>query len=260
MAKTPGSLVLKNNLQLALMLGWQDVRQTYRRSPIGPFWVTITTGILITTIGFVFGILFKIPYKDYLPYLALGILIWNFVSAVIAEASTMFVNAAELVKQIKLPIYVHVIRLMWRSFVVFLHNIVIIPVLFLILQVPISWTVILSLFGLVIVLANLSWIVVALGIVATRYRDFNQLTTSFLAVFFYVTPIMWKKEGLDFSMASVLVEFNPFSVFLALIREPFLGQVPTLQAWLSGLAYAVVGWLIAAFIARRYSHRVVYWL
>jgi ABC-type polysaccharide/polyol phosphate export permease len=252
--------LFKNNIQLALMLGWQDVRQSYRRSPIGPFWVTITTGVLIATMGFVFGLLFKIPYKDYLPYLALGILVWNFISGVISEASNLFIGSADLVKQIKLPVYVYVIRLVWRAFVIFLHNIILIPILYLVLQVPLSWTMLVAFIGLVLVLVNLGWIVISLGIVATRYRDFSQLTTSFLTVFFYLTPVMWKKEGLDESVVNILVRYNPFSIFLSLIRDPMLGQFPTFHTWASACIMAVVGWALATFISRRYANRVVYWL
>lgn len=249
-----------NSMQLALMLGWQDVRQSYRRSPIGPFWVTITTGVLIATIGFVFGLLFKIPYRDYLPYLALGILVWNFISQVISEASQVFIGAADLVKQIKLPIYVYVTRLIWRAFVIFLHNVVLIPIMFLILSVPISWVMLLSLLGLILVIINLAWIVVALGIVATRYRDFSQLTTSLLTVFFYLTPVMWKKDGLDASVVEILVKYNPFSIFLSLIRDPLLGEVPMLRTWITAILMALVGWSIALLISSRYSKRVVFWL
>jgi lipopolysaccharide transport system permease protein len=41
------------------MLGWQDVRQRYRRSALGPFWLTISMGVMIGTIGVVFGQIFK---------------------------------------------------------------------------------------------------------------------------------------------------------------------------------------------------------
>ena len=29
------------------MLGWQDIRQRYRRSVLGPFWLTISTAIMV---------------------------------------------------------------------------------------------------------------------------------------------------------------------------------------------------------------------
>lgn len=252
--------MILNNIQLALMLGWQDVRQSYRRSPIGPFWVTITTAVLIATLGFVFGLLFKIPVKEYLPYLTLGLLLWNFINSVISEASSLFIGAADLVRQIKLPIYVHVLRLIWRAFIFFLHNIVLVPVVFLIFEVPITWLMLFSVLGLLLVVINLGWIVVALGVVATRFRDFSQLTASFLTVFFYLTPVIWQKEGLDESIVDVLVKYNPFSILIAIIRDPLLGEMPYLRIWISALLMAIFGWLIAWGISRRYSSRVVYWL
>lgn len=242
------------------MLGWQDVKQSYRRSPIGPFWVTITTAVLITTMGFVFGLLFKIPINDYLPYLTLGILIWNFINAVISDASNLFIGAADLVKQIKLPNYVHVVRLIWRAFIIFLHNIILVPLVFLVFQIPVSWLALFSILGLLLVAINLGWIVVALGIVATRFRDFSQLTTSFLTVFFYLSPVMWKKDGLDQSVVEILVKYNPFSIFISIIRDPLIGEMPYLRIWLSAVIMAVVGWALAWIISKLFSSRVVYWL
>ena len=40
---------------LAALLGWQDVRQRYRRSVLGPFWLTVSMGVMIGTIGIEIG-------------------------------------------------------------------------------------------------------------------------------------------------------------------------------------------------------------
>ncbi len=60
------------------MLGWQDVRQRYRRSALGPFWLTISMGVMIGTIGIVFGQIFKTPMREFLPFLAAGMILWSF--------------------------------------------------------------------------------------------------------------------------------------------------------------------------------------
>ena len=31
-------------------LGWQEIRQRYRRSTLGPFWLTLSTGAMIAAI------------------------------------------------------------------------------------------------------------------------------------------------------------------------------------------------------------------
>src|SRR3546814_9209460 len=59
------------------MLGWQDVRQRYRRSALGPFWLTISMGVMIATIGVVFGSIFKTPMVEFFPFLSLGLILWR---------------------------------------------------------------------------------------------------------------------------------------------------------------------------------------
>ena len=51
-------------------LGWQEVRQRYRRSTLGPFWLTLSTGAMIAGMGPLYGRLLNQDASDYFPYLA----------------------------------------------------------------------------------------------------------------------------------------------------------------------------------------------
>src|SRR5947208_84479 len=79
------------------MLGWQDVRQRYRRSALGPFWLTISMGVMIGTIGLVFGQIFNSPMKEYLPFLTVGMILWTFISAVLLEGCSGFIAAEGII-------------------------------------------------------------------------------------------------------------------------------------------------------------------
>ena len=48
-------LAALKSYELAGVLGWQDIRQRYRRSSLGPFWLTLSMGVLIGTLALVFG-------------------------------------------------------------------------------------------------------------------------------------------------------------------------------------------------------------
>src|SRR5262249_29901253 len=61
-------------------LGWHDIRQRYRRSTLGPFWLTISTAVMVATLGFVYAGLFGNSLADYLPHLAVGLIVWGFIS------------------------------------------------------------------------------------------------------------------------------------------------------------------------------------
>ena len=62
------------------MLGWQDIRQRYRRSTLGPFWLTISMGVLVAALGLLYAGLFKVNVSDYLPFVAVGFIVWGLIS------------------------------------------------------------------------------------------------------------------------------------------------------------------------------------
>src|ERR1700728_5333832 len=51
-----------------LLLGMNDIRQRYRRSRLGQFWITLAMAIQIGTLGFLYSYLFHLPVAQYLAY------------------------------------------------------------------------------------------------------------------------------------------------------------------------------------------------
>src|SRR3954468_23608580 len=125
--------------ELWLHLGWQDIKQRYRRSVLGPFWITIATGTTAVAMGGLYSKLFKLPLAEHLPYVTLGLIIWNLINASILEGAEVFVANEGLIKQLPTPLSVHVYRLVWRHMILFAHNIVIYLVIAMIFPKPWSW-------------------------------------------------------------------------------------------------------------------------
>ncbi len=123
-------LAALGRFSLASLLGWQDVRQRYRRSALGPFWLTISMGVMIATIGIVFGQIFKSPMKEFLPFLSVGIILWGFISSVVTEGCAGFIAAEGIIKQLPIPLFVHILRMIWRNVIILGNNIVIVPLIF----------------------------------------------------------------------------------------------------------------------------------
>lgn len=242
------------------MLGWQDVLQRYRRSALGPFWLTISMGVMIGTIGVVFGQLFKTPMVEFLPFLAIGIILWNFILPVITEGCVGFVSSEGIIKQLPIPLFVHVLRIVWRNVLIFGHNLVIFPVVLLIAGKPLNWFALVSIPGFVLLLINLVWIVLILSVFCTRYRDMPQMVSSILQVFFYLTPIMWMPSLLPERASVLLLDLNPFYHLLEIVRTPLLGQAPSDLNWIVSLSMAGIGWIIALAFYGRYKCRIAYWL
>lgn len=58
-----------NHLILAEKLAKHDIQGRYRRSEISPFWLIISIGVMIVSIGIDFGQVFNTLIDVYLPFL-----------------------------------------------------------------------------------------------------------------------------------------------------------------------------------------------
>lgn len=248
------------DIGLPLYLARADIRQRYRRSTLGPFWITISTGVMIACIGIIFGSLFKSPMSDFLPFLAAGLIIWGFISSTITEATSVFVNAEPIIKQLPLPLTTHIYRMIFRNLYIFFHNIIILPIVFLCVQRGINLNLFLFIPGLVIVTLNLVWISVLLSIVCSRFRDLTQIVASILQIFFYVTPIIWLPALLPARASVMILEPNPFYHLLAIVREPLLGNAPSFTNWIISTCLCLLGWLVSIKFFDKYRSRIAYWL
>ena len=151
---------LKESLQrwrLWTLLGWLEIRQRYARSRVGPFWLTISMGVVIASIGLVYGTLFNQQLREYLPYLAISLVIWNLFTSTIQEGSSAYISNAAYIRQVATPKFIYILQASWRNILIFLHNSIIIVVLLLCFGVKRWATVGLCLPGLVVLQLNASW-------------------------------------------------------------------------------------------------------
>lgn len=249
-----------NKLPLVSVLGWNDIRTRYRRSAIGPFWLTISMGVMIASIGLVFGQIFKTPMDEYLPFLAAGIILWAFITGTINEGCTSFIDAEGMIKQLPIPLFVHVLRVLWRNLLILGHNILILPLVFLVMDKGLTPMMLLVIPGLVLVLICLSWLMLLFAVLCARYRDLPQIIASLVQVVFYLTPIIWMPTLLPNRVGTTFLQLNPFYHLIELIRAPLLGGIPSLTSWLVILIISLVGWSFTLLFFSRFRHRVAYWL
>lgn len=246
-------------LSLVGMLGWQDIRQRYRRSVLGPFWLTISMAIMIGTIGLVFSQIFKTPIHDFLPFLTAGIIFWTLISTILSEGCSTFILSDGIIKQLPIPLFVHVLRMIWRNLLILAHNVVIFPLLALFMSKPIGWDVLWVVPGLFLLILNMTWMALVLGVVCTRYRDLSQMVNSAIQVTFYLTPVMWMPRLLP-TPAGFILNANPFYHLIEIVRAPLLGEAPAFINWIVCLGLATGGWILALHLYGRYKHRIAYWL
>jgi ABC-type polysaccharide/polyol phosphate export permease len=239
-------------------LAHHDLRLRYRGSILGPFWQTITTGVMIGAMGFIYAEIFHTPLEDYLPLLAAGLVFWQFTSGMITEGCTTFYSVQGVIQQVRLPYSLHAYRLVYRNVLILLHNFVIIPIVFAIFPQPVTWLRVLELGpGLALILLNGVWVSILLGMISARFRDVPPIVGSIVQVVFFITPIFWPAAALGANRW--LAEFNPIYAAIDVMRAPLLGQPTEPHSWLILAIVTVLGCAGTFAFFARFRARIAYW-
>lgn len=241
-----------------LALGWHDIRQRYRRSVLGPFWFTLSTLIMVGVLGILYSTLLGQEIHDYLPYLGVGLVVWQYLSTCVNEGANTFIGAAYLIKQIRMPLTIHVARMIWRNFVILLHSLpVILLFLFAFGHRP-GFEIVLVLPGLFLLWLQGIWMGIVLGILCARYRDVLPIVGNLLQVAFFFTPVMWLPDLLK--DRAWIAELNPLYHLIEVVRAPMIGRHLELASWIWAFGLLIVGFAFAQYLMQRARNRVPYWL
>lgn len=249
-----------NNFQIPFILGNQDISSRYKRSKIGAFWITINLLVFIITLSFVFGHLFKNRIEVILPMLATGLIAWNFLSSLILESSKAFVDSGSLILQTNAPILVHLLRVWWRNIIIFFHNILIVPFIYIFFDVEFSEHLLMFIPYFLLVNIFLFGPCLIIAIISTRFRDISNLLNNFIQIGFYLTPILWSLENLNSEKVKFFIHFNPFYYPVTLIQKSLLSQPLTNEIILISFLLSLIGIFLSAIIFGIYKKRIAFWV
>lgn len=239
-------------------LAWFDIVLRYRRSLLGPIWLTLSMGVMIAGMGPLYSALFGTELSRFFPHLALGVIFWGLFSSIVTDACHTFVNSSHYLKQGYFPITLFVWRSLGRNIIQFAHQIVLYVPVALWAGISLSWHVLLFFPAFLLLLVNAHAIGLVLGLVCTRFRDITQIVTSLMQMLMFLTPVFWLPENLPGRARYVL--WNPLAQMLDLLRTPLMGGMASVHDWLGILCWTVASIVGASLLFVKYRRRVVYWL
>ena len=246
--------------RLGFTLGWLDIKLRYRGSILGPFWLTLSTAIMVGALGAVYGTLFHMDLHSYLPFLALSLVLWNAISGLVGEACTAFLTAEGLIRSARMPFFLHAIRVVVRNVITLLHNVGVIVVVFAIFRVPPGSDALLAVPGLVLWLVDAFAACLLLGAFCARFRDIPPIVASIIQIAFFITPIVWKPDQLA-GNSGWWLPLNPFDSLLSVVRGPLLGDMPyAATTWISAVVYSLLLLAASWFLFVRVRGRLAFWV
>jgi len=242
-------------------IAWFDIKVRYKRSVLGPFWITLSTGIAIATIGPIYARLMGSPINDFFPYLATSIILWGFISESIKDNCIAFIGAEDSLKAMKLPFVMFIVKEIYKNSILVVHNFAIIGVLMFFFTFKMN--IPLFLLCWVVIILNIFWISIAVAVLCARFRDVTQIVTSIVQVAFFLTPIMWEYDRFlsnKRGIGRLVVELNPFYYMIDIFRTPLLSGTVDIRNFTICLSMAIIGNIFAFWLFARKRDCITYWL
>ena len=244
---------------LAASLSWIDIKLRYRGSVLGPFWLTLSTALMVASMGAIYATLFHMTLRIYLPFLTLSLILWNFLFALISEGCMSFTVAESTIRAMRLPFVVHALRVVLRNLLVLAHNIVVIAAIYLIFDIWPGMTALLVLPGMVLWAVDALAVTMLLGGICARFRDIPPIVASLMQMAFFVTPVIWRPELVG-TKHLWLLPFNPFYTLLEVVRGPLLGEAPGKAVWISAVLASLLLVVVSGWVFTRTRSRIAFWV
>ncbi|MBF0560654.1 MAG: ABC transporter permease [Alphaproteobacteria bacterium] len=238
-----------------LEMSLTEVVMHYRRSILGPFWLVLNNLVMIGALGMVYSFVFNMNVENYMPFLAVGLVAWNFLSSFVTGGAGTFIQHASVLKNVNLPLPFYSFKVVCRLVINFAHDVFVLLPVMLIFPQQASLTMFLAIPALILYIINGVALSILLGMLCSRFRDMQNVISNFMQIMFFFTPIFWPASNVS---KPLIYEANIFYHYIEIVRAPFLGQIPTLTNWLVVGGVTLVLWVAAIVVYYRYRWRVVH--
>jgi lipopolysaccharide transport system permease protein len=244
--------------RLPAALARLDIKNRYRGSVLGPFWLSLSTAVMILALGILYAALFKLSVAEYLPFLAVSLIVWNLISQIVGDACTSLIVSEGIIRQMPLPYTVHALRCVFRNVVVAAHNLPLILVVFIACGRFPGPEAVLALPGLVLIAVNAFAVALFLGMLCARFRDIAPIVGSVMQLAFFISPVLWKPELLKEKAA--WLPLNPFYTVMETVRGPLIEGGAAPVVWASALGFTLLTCAVAFAFFVRFRGRIAFWV
>lgn len=240
---------------------WLDIITRYRRTRLGLVWIVIPTAVFVAAIGQVYSTVMGHDAEFYLPYLAIGYLLFRFMTQCLQESGSILRSHKSFIMDGRVRMTDYVLRSIAKAFFFFACG-------FIVVVVTMAWSPMTSLVSLVTVLVtfplvmiNSFWLSSCMSMIGARYVDSAEMVTTLMRFGMLLTPILWIGDRFPpGTFGWWAVNLNPAYHLITLVRNPLLGQaIPSSSIWFVSVL-TVAGVTLTALLYRRYARFVPLWI
>lgn len=246
------------HFKLPFLLARQDIVSRFRRSKLGPLWVSLGTFIHMAVLGLVFSYLLQNKFEHYFPSLSIGLIIWIYIESTLKDFSESLPRSSQLILNSNISFKTLMLRVIFKNFYLSLFNLIFIPFLIFFYDINLNfYSIILFLISFLFLTVYLYFLGSIIAIICCRYRDFVSILENILKVLFFLTPIIWLEEQVSNTSYIYFLKLNPFFGFIEFIRAPILEKDYFI---LIPVIYLFVAMIFYSFFLKKYSKKINFWL
>lgn len=207
--------LLKTNIQ-------KEIRGKYKGSFLGVLWSFLNPLLMVLVYALVFSIILRQDIPNYIIFLIVGVIPWNFFTTVINQGTNCIWINSGIIKKVYFPREILPVSVVLAGLVNFLISCIIIMLFVLISGMGFSWHLVwLPLIAILQTLFSLG-LLFALCAIDTFARDVEYLVTFLLNLLFYATPIVYTADM--FGQYKWILYLNPMTHFIEAYRSIFYYQ------------------------------------
>lgn len=256
---------LDKNRFILKQLVTKDFKRKYRRSVLGIAWSVLNPLMMMIVMSVVFSFVFRADIENYPLYLILGNITFSFMSESTSQALMSFIDAAPLLKKVRVSRFVFPVQKVLFALVNFTFSLVAVALVMLWFRVVPTWHIIWLPVCLSLLVLFCSGIGLIVGSLAVFFRDVVHLWSVILTAWTYLTPIFWVPTQLAANGAPTwvmsIVELNPMYGFVTFMRDIFLwNQNPSMQTLGLCVFWAVIMLGIGILVFRKTQHKFILYI
>jgi len=234
----------------------RDLRVRYKQTVLGAAWVLIQPVVSMLVFTFVFGNLAGIPSDGhpYAIFVFTALLPWTLFSASVQASSSSVVGSAQMVSKIYFPRLIIPLASIGANIVNFLISSLLLVLLMLYYNMSWHWELVLLPLLLLGVLLTTLGIGIFLAALTVIYRDFRNITSFILQLWFYLTPVVYP-SSLVAEKWQWLIALNPMVGLIEGFRAVFLGSPLNTTTLLISSSVALLLFLFGIFYFNRAEPR-----
>lgn len=245
-------------LHVAVHFAWTDLLSRYRRTILGPLWMSITLGFGSTGLGILWSQIWNMPPHEIIPTTTFGFLIWMFISGCINESTNVFTDSGDIIKSLKVPIIFFPMVALFRQFFNFVHAWPIIIIVMMIYPPETIKNLWLFFPSLMLCLVNIFLVMIVIGVICVRYRDVPPLINAIMPMLFFLSPVLFKASQIE--GISWIILINPLTHYIFLLRTPLEGSLIMPSTLIIVAAHTLLLISACIYLLRYKSNRIVFWV